>query len=217
MSFHKKHLITDFQQTKLNPDFSMARFKLLSLKGNLSGRRSRTIETISTRYTSPFTFNKLNSFMVISQPQLLLWIFLNPFLLKLLLSTFIPQGYGPSNSFKLNSMFGRGKSWNIITDFVAMTHFTLVKFSLPVEAHNRKVGRVLTHSNLLPNQVFSSTITKYVSSLHLNNKIREDFIPMYFHTLIRFVESATGKRFILQFYPFLHQNIPLMILVRYKQ
>ena len=98
-----------------------------------------------------------------------------------------------------------------------MIYLTLTKLSKPIKASNRKVNRLLTHSNLLPNQVFSSTITKYVSSLHLNNKIREDFIPVYFHTLIRFVESATGKRFILQFYPFLHQNIPLMTLVRYKQ
>ena len=77
--------------------------------------------------------------------------------------------------------------------------------------------KITTHSNLLPSSSFSSTISKYISSLHLHNKIREDFVPLYFHTLVRFVEAATGKRFILQFYPFLHQSIPLMTLIRYKQ
>jgi len=47
--------------------------------------------------------------------------------------------------------------------------------------------------------------------------MREDFIPHYYHTLIRFIENVTGKKPILQFYPFLNQNIPIDDVVRYKQ
>jgi hypothetical protein len=215
LNFQKKHLISDFQQTAVNPDYLMPRRSLLGLKSSLV-KGTPTKQTLLGCKSTMLVFNT-RSLLNISQPQLLLWVFMNPFLLKLLLHSFSPHMYGPGGSLGVNSVYDRTRSRYLITDFVNLVQFTLNKFSQPLENKNYQVSRIVTHSNLLPNKVFSSTITKYVSSLHLHNKIREDFVPIYFHTLVRFVEAATGKRFILQFYPFLHQNIPLMILIRYKQ
>lgn len=110
MNFHKQHLIPDFQQPKINPDFNIARYKLLGLKGKLVMGQSVLNYCTRPKSTTPRSIFNLNSFMSVGQPQLLLWIFLNPFLLKLLLHTFVSQAYGPTNSFKLGGVLGRGKS-----------------------------------------------------------------------------------------------------------
>ena len=49
------------------------------------------------------------------------------------------------------------------------------------------------YSNLLPFINFNMFFLKKVSSLFITHKIREDFIPYYYHTLIRFFEHCSGK------------------------
>lgn len=72
------------------------------------------------------------------------------------------------------------------------------------------------YSNLLPFINFNMFFLKKVSSLFITHKIREDFIPYYYHTLIRFFEHCSGKKFLLQIYPFINQNIEYNYVVRYK-
>ena len=72
------------------------------------------------------------------------------------------------------------------------------------------------YSNITPQQTFNKVLTKQLSSLFSMNKIREDIIPFYYHTLVRFIEHCSGKKFLFQFYPFLHQNINLNYVIRYK-
>ena len=213
------HLNSDFQQTRFHPDHGRTPKTPLFLKNTLFTQLSGTVQQkkrIPTQYTtltnSLFRFKSVSFY---SHPQLLLYTILNPFLLKLVLFEINPYLEAPkqlSTNMRPNQIkYTQGSVNNFINVLYGILHKShpLIN-SLPPKY-------LTTHSNLIPNKILSTTVTKYLSSLHLNNKIREDFVPIYFHTLVRFVESATGKRFILQFYPFLHQNIPIMTLVRYKQ
>ena len=83
----------------------------------------------------------------------------------------------------------------------------LIKLQLPYTIKN---------SNLLPHASFRHSLSKKLFSLFSTNKIREDFIPFYYNTLIRFMEHCSGKKVTLQIYPFLNQNVPYDFIVRYK-
>lgn len=84
------------------------------------------------------------------------------------------------------------------------------------KANNSNTFKDLSSSNLLPHSKFVHILTKQISSLFSMNKIREDVVPLLYHTLIRFVEHITGKKFLLQFYPFLNQNVTKFYIIRYK-
>jgi hypothetical protein len=71
-------------------------------------------------------------------------------------------------------------------------------------------------SNLLPHKSFQRIVSKKILSLFSTNKIREDIIPYYYNTLIRFMEHLSGKKILIQLYPFLNQNITYDYIVRYK-
>jgi hypothetical protein len=72
------------------------------------------------------------------------------------------------------------------------------------------------YSNLQPHKSFKYIISKKILSLFSTNKIREDVIPLYYNTLIRFMEHCSGKKIFLQLYPFLNQNVAYDYIVRYK-
>jgi len=74
----------------------------------------------------------------------------------------------------------------------------------------------LRYSNLVPTAAFQFTLTKQLSSLFSLNKTREDIIPLFYHTLVRFVEHISGKKFLFQFYPFLNQQVSTFYIIRYK-
>ena len=88
-------------------------------------------------------------------------------------------------------------------------------FALSPEGQN-KPNLNYSYSNLLPTTNFSTVLTKQLSSLFSLNKTREDIIPLFYHTLVRFVEHISGKKFLFQFYPFLNQNITTGFIIRYK-
>ena len=71
-------------------------------------------------------------------------------------------------------------------------------------------------SNLVPTKSFKLVLSKQLSSLFSLNKTREDVIPLFYHTLVRFVEHMSGKKFLFQFYPFLNQNVTTDYIIRYK-
>ena len=212
-NFSRKQLPTDFYQTRITPDALLPRPSLTGIKGVLTHRRtSRIFRGAQTSNTFVRIFTPQN-ILNYSHSQLLLWIFLNPFLLKLLVHSSSVQRKGLARKEYPNY-----PSWDVLTTFTHLIQFVLYKLQPRNRILNHDaIQRLYSHSNLLPHRILHSTITKHISSSHLHTKIREDFIPLYFHTLIRFVEAATGRRFLFQFYPFLHQNIPLMILIRYKQ
>jgi len=85
--------------------------------------------------------------------------------------------------------------------------FLLRRFNIPVD---------LSYTNLQPHKSFSYITSKKILSLFSTNKIREDIIPLYYNTLIRFMEHCSGKKIFIQLYPFLNQNITYDYIVRYK-
>jgi hypothetical protein len=87
-----------------------------------------------------------------------------------------------------------------------------------LQTHLSKVNCnfVVHNTNLLPNNVFRRMLSKKILSLFSTNKIREDVIPFYYNTLIRFMEHCSGKKVSIQIYPFLNQNITYDFIVRYK-
>ena len=78
------------------------------------------------------------------------------------------------------------------------------------------VSSSFNYSNLQPHKSLKHIISKKILSLFSTNKIREDIIPMYYNTLIRFMEHCSGKKIFLQLYPFLNQNVTYDYIVRYK-
>jgi len=71
-------------------------------------------------------------------------------------------------------------------------------------------------TNLQPHNGFKFTIFKKIYAFFANNKIHKNIIPLYYHTLIRFVENCSGKKTLLQFYPFVNQCINKDFIIRYK-
>jgi len=72
------------------------------------------------------------------------------------------------------------------------------------------------YTNLQPHHEFRHIVLKKILSLFSTNKIREDIIPFYYNTLVRFMEHCSGKKILIQLYPFLNQNISYDYIVRYK-
>lgn len=81
---------------------------------------------------------------------------------------------------------------------------------------NLQLNNNFTYSNLQPHTCFNYIISKKILSLFSTNKIREDIIPLYYNTLIRFMEHCSGKKIFIQLYPFLNQNVAYDFVVRYK-
>ena len=72
-------------------------------------------------------------------------------------------------------------------------------------------------SNLVPHKVFNKVFSKKVLNSFANRLFRDDIIPLYQNTLIRFIEFCTGKKAMFQFYPFVNQHIDKSYMVRYKR
>ena len=75
----------------------------------------------------------------------------------------------------------------------------------------------LQNTNLTPHQAFNKIFTKKVLNSFANRLFRDDIIPLYQNTLIRFIEFCTGKKAMFQFYPFVNQHIDKAYMVRYKR
>lgn len=217
LNLQQRHILSDFGQSRLSPDQLISSRVVTGFKkhlipnNHLNGTREYSRSSTKVRL---FGTQKLLNY---SHPQLLIMSLLNPFLLKTLLSSFSMVVSNTDMAYAGSTLPKVNYTWHLISKFTSSLNLLISKLQQKTSDRGSQISKITTHSNLLPHKSFASTITKYVSSLHLHNKIREDFVPLYFHTLVRFVEAATGKRFVLQFYPFLHQSIPLMTLIRYKQ
>ena len=72
------------------------------------------------------------------------------------------------------------------------------------------------NTNLLPSKYFSFLLTKNVYTSMSQDKISKNIIPIYHHTLIRFMENLSGNLILLQFYPFVNQSITTDFIIKYK-
>jgi hypothetical protein len=72
------------------------------------------------------------------------------------------------------------------------------------------------NTNLIPHPSFTKVLNKKVLNSFTNKAFNENLIPWYQHTFVRFIEDCTGKKVLLQYYPFLHQTIETEAFARYK-
>ena len=148
-------------------------------------------------YTKHNKYSLLNKQLLLVSKQnniyQLTLLMLNPFILKMLTINHLKNAD------------------NILTGFSQKIHVLLRKV-----VNNPLHLDFLKYSNVLPTKTFNKVLVKQLSSLYSMNKIREDIIPFYYHTLIRFIEHCSGKKILFQFYPFIHQNITYDFIVRYK-
>jgi hypothetical protein len=85
------------------------------------------------------------------------------------------------------------------------------------EAQNTKMWAVSArNTNLVPSDVFRLSLTKRLVSTYASRRLQSDLIPWYYHTIVRFMEHTTGRQVLVQFYPFVAQDIDLASRARYK-
>jgi len=88
-------------------------------------------------------------------------------------------------------------------------------FNLLPSSNKKNLGKQ-SLSNVLPSQHFSHIFFKKVYSSLSYNKINTNFIPIYYTTLIRFMENISGNKVLIQFYPFINQSITQDFIIKYK-
>lgn len=74
----------------------------------------------------------------------------------------------------------------------------------------------LKHSNVTPTNNFSIIFFKKINNSIVFNKLKPELIPWYYHNIIRFIEFSSGKKALLQYYPFMSQEVEMFYIVKYK-
>ena len=72
------------------------------------------------------------------------------------------------------------------------------------------------NTNIAPHPSFTKSLNKKVLNSFTNKAFNENLIPWYQHTFVRFIEDCTGKKILLQYYPFLSQTVDAKAFTRYK-
>jgi hypothetical protein len=72
------------------------------------------------------------------------------------------------------------------------------------------------NTNLTPSKYFRKVFLKKVYTSFSRNKLMLNFIPIYYSTLIRFMEDVSGNSILLQFYPFVNQSVSTFFIIKYK-
>lgn len=72
-------------------------------------------------------------------------------------------------------------------------------------------------SNLVPLPCFNTKFTKTLVLFKSNLFLKENILPWTYNTIIRFMEFCSGKKSILQVYPFMNQAIDLDYVILYKR
>jgi hypothetical protein len=62
-------------------------------------------------------------------------------------------------------------------------------------------------TNLTPDLNFRYQVLKKIQTSFSSKKTQLNFIPIYKTTVIRFIEYISGNKTLIQFYPFINQNI----------
>ena len=192
-------------------------------KANWSSKRKSEVQFFNAFLKLPLTQKKLNlklnKTLTADNKKILTFLPFNYNLLHLQkkLKSITPAALNPCilklpvTSLQLSLLYIL-QPWllNTLTNpatFKNNSEFLLRKFSMTTD---------LSYTNLQPHKSFSYITSKKILSLFSTNKIREDIIPLYYNTLIRFMEHCSGKKIFIQLYPFLNQNITYDYVVRYK-
>lgn len=82
---------------------------------------------------------------------------------------------------------------------------------------NLQSADYLSNTNLLPSTHFNYTLKKIIVLFRSNLFLKENIVPWIYNSLIRFVEYCSGKKSLLQLYPFMNQSISLEFIILYKR
>jgi hypothetical protein len=148
-------------------------------------------------YTPQYLKSVYDSSILFNQNCLLIFLN-NPILLKMHLK---PLTYNDNSKNSLLSSF----------DFKSKYLNKLLFVGNPF-----KDKTSITHSNLTPSKSFSKILLKKVYTTLSRNKLLLNFIPIYYTTLVRFIEDISGLSTLIQFYPFVNQSISTLFIIKYK-
>lgn len=79
---------------------------------------------------------------------------------------------------------------------------------------NTCVGLPVT--NIYPSESFSFMFTRKILNLAVNSIFKLDVTPWYHTNIVRFIEFAVGRKVLLQFYPFMAQEVKEESMLRYR-
>ena len=69
---------------------------------------------------------------------------------------------------------------------------------------------------MLPHKLFSYQIFKKLYTSTSSKKLHLNIIPIYQTTIVRFLESLSGNKVLLQFNPFVHQSLENNWSIKYR-
>lgn len=165
--------------------------------------RRRLIKSV---VKSPTPFINKFFFKKIASENSLIQILFNPTLFKIA-STAENYNFYKLSSHLLNKMYLEGINKESISQISGSTNSS---------SNPNGTATIISLTNLQPHNKFKFTVFKKIYAFFANNKIHKNIIPLYYHTLIRFVENCSGKKTLLQFYPFVNQCIDKDFIIRYK-
>jgi hypothetical protein len=111
---------------------------------------------------------------------------------------------------KTNDLVGRSFKASTLTIRELVT--TLFA-SLP---RNKKRDYAVRASNLVPTKSFKLVMKKKFYSSFTDSKFFYNITPVFYQMLVRFMEHCSGRRCLLQLYPFVHQNVDVGSQAIYK-
>jgi hypothetical protein len=74
----------------------------------------------------------------------------------------------------------------------------------------------VNNNNLVPSNYFNFILTKKLYTSTSKTKININILPIYYTSIIRFMESISGNQTLVQFNPFVSQSINQNFIVKYK-
>jgi len=75
----------------------------------------------------------------------------------------------------------------------------------------------LPPNNIMPSKLFKSILTKKILATQTNSFLNRHAVPWVHTSLIRFMESCSGKKVFIQFYSFITQNVDPSYLIIYRR
>ena len=84
-----------------------------------------------------------------------------------------------------------------------------------ITTHRYLLGKV-SYDNIFPVKVFNYRFAKKIITTSATSKFKPLVTPWYYANIIRFFEFLSGRKVLLQFYPFMSQEVEREFMVRYK-
>jgi hypothetical protein len=190
-TFNNKNLLST-RSLLFKKNYKIYYNNLFGLGKNLFPKKNQPYPKLLTKNGSNNYVGNLNTFI---------WLIQNPLLFKEIFNeSFLYQQSTIINKPKINPI----RIHSVIT-------FFLKNFSPKF-----KIFKKIILSNIKPDKNFRLVFFKKILTSSNLKKIHLNFIPFYYNTLVRFMEYISGKKTLIQFYPFINQSVTNDWIIRYK-